>query len=80
MSAPKLKTEIDTPEMEARIEAAFAVSDYCPPEGSDYGFALTFDHGQWWVESEGEDGTVIYSVVDAAGGRSIDGFDFEALS
>jgi hypothetical protein len=74
-----LKTETQTDEIEERIAEAFGVTDQgiaCAD------FSLWFEHGQWWVESlEGEHGeeVVVYSVVDATGGKSVDGFDFERV-
>lgn len=72
--ATKLKTEINTSEMEDRIHAAFSVSDYA---GADGDFSSSFEHGQWWIET---DKGRVYSVVDAVGGAAIDGFDFECVS
>lgn len=38
-----------------------------------------FEHGQWWLSVDVGGEEQLYSVVDAVGGRSIDGFDFEEL-
>lgn len=67
-----LKTETDTPEMEERIEAAFAVADLVP-EGA--GFSSAFEHGQWWIIA---DSGATWSVADVING--IDGFGFELIS
>jgi hypothetical protein len=37
-----------------------------------------FEHGQWWI-TDLESGAQ-WSVVDATGGRSVDGFDFEPVT
>ena len=71
-SRTKLKSETNSPAMEVRILRAFQVSDHYEPE--DYP-STTFEHGQWWIVL-GWSGKV-FSVVDATGGSSIDGFDFE---
>ena len=71
-----LKTEQDTPDMEASILHA-AVSHFTP---GAYPRAA-FEHGQWWVLVEGEDSEDdIYSVVDAIGPGSTEGFDFERVT
>ncbi|HYZ41274.1 MAG TPA: hypothetical protein VE687_11715 [Stellaceae bacterium] len=69
----KLKTETNTPEMEKRILAAFAVSG--KPQADEA--TADFEHGQWWITTP--DGAQ-YSVVDAEGGQAIDGFDFELVT
>jgi hypothetical protein len=74
----KLKCETNTPEMGERIEAAFMVShrecDQCE---------AVYEHGQWWIVAESPsdpDWPVRnFSVVDAAGPRTVDGFDFEEV-
>jgi hypothetical protein len=37
-----------------------------------------FEHGQWWITDL--DSGAQWSVVDAEGGNSIDGFDFEQVT
>lgn len=67
----------NTPKMEKRIlDAADASSEV----GSLHSTSLTadFEHGRWFV-------TCLpcgaqWSVVDAVGGRSVDGFDFERIT
>lgn len=74
-----LKCETNTPEMRERIADAFEVSDAHALAGfQDNDFTnVVFEHGQWWViASNGAS----WSVVDACGGTSIDGFDFEQVS
>lgn len=74
---PKLKTEIDTPEMQQRVIDAFAASVYAKvPDEETY--CAVFEHGQWWITCD-QTGAQ-WSVVDATGGASIDGFDFERVS
>ena len=72
--ARKLKCETNTAAMDSRIQRAFEA--WC---GSTDGQIQTdFEHGQWWV-------TVLatgaqYSVVDATGCGSVDGFRFENVT
>lgn len=74
-----LKTETDTFEMEERITAAA----YAFFAAYEYDSTCTyFEHGQWWLtlvptDPEAED--ELYSVVDAVGGDSVDGFSFERI-
>jgi hypothetical protein len=68
----KLKTEANTSIMEKRIRAAFQAYDFAT-DGSHLG--VEFEHGQWWVIVPKK----TYFVVDAVGGQSIDGFDFEEV-
>ena len=84
-----LQTETDTPAMRDRVHAAACARfDLEPNE-------VLYEHGQWWVKfwPEGTDeniaafeevfGTDVdektFSVVDAEGGESVDGFDFEEV-
>lgn len=70
----KLKTETNTVTMERRILAAARAS-----LGTELGkFYADFEHGQWWITriSTGDQ----WSVVDAEGGSSVDGFDFELVT
>ena len=39
---------------------------------------VDFEHGQWWVTDVDKGGQ--WSVVDAVGGSSVDGFDFERVT
>lgn len=68
-----LKTEQNTPQIEKRIREAFANSSLythtCDP---------FFEHGQWWVGCPACGAQ--WSVVDAEGGTSVDGFDFEEVT
>lgn len=42
-----------------------------------------FEHGQWWIIATLNEGNepdqYTYAVVDAEGGDSVDGFDFEEM-
>jgi hypothetical protein len=67
-----LKSGIDTPAMERRIRRAFLAH-----ERGQRGATAVFEHGHWWVTCR--DGSQ-YSVEDATGGPSIDGFDFECVT
>ena len=68
-----LKTETNTPTMERRVlRAARAILGRRRP------LIAFFEHGQWWVEDRNSGGQ--WSVVDASGGRSVDGFDFEEVA
>lgn len=69
----KLKCETDTPEMEHRIERAFNTK-----HGMVGDVNVDFEHGQWWVNHILTG--ACWSVVDASGGSSVDGFDFEQIS
>lgn len=71
-----LPSTIDKPEVGDRALAAFKASSYYDDEKDDA--RAFFEHGHWWVEVIGSGAQ--YSVVDAAGGRSIDGFDFEMVT
>jgi hypothetical protein len=74
MSA-KLQTEQNTPAVMRKIRGAFRQM---------FGrrvFGTFYEHGQWWVSCEdldGDDaGEALFSVVDAEGPGSINGFGFE---
>lgn len=77
-AARKLKTEIETSAMQERVEAAFDASDAgAGMAENDEACSAVFEHGQWWITSDmGRQ----WSVVDATGGDSIDGFSFELVS
>ena len=73
-----LKTETDTPEMQERVAKAFLAHVAGAQYREEDWIAVVFEHGQWWVEivPTGEQ----FSVVDAEGGDSSDGFDFEQVT
>lgn len=68
-----LTTETNTLAMKQRVRLAFRYSRHY--RGRFWAF---FEHGQWWVEDRRSGSQ--WSVVDAVGGDSIDGFDFELVS
>jgi Na+-translocating ferredoxin:NAD+ oxidoreductase RnfG subunit len=73
-----LKTERNTPGMGKRVERAFRRWHH-----SVHGFHPTrvqvdFEHGQWWASNPLTGAS--WSVVDAEGGDSVDGFSFEPVS
>ena len=69
----KLKTEINTRAMESRIYDAALVHFNLT---SKRGMRAAFEHGQWWLTlGNGSQ----FSVVDAEGPGSTDGFDFEMV-
>lgn len=78
-----LKTETNTPEMEERVFEAFSCHDASAQLNLDIDsedqdiYDAVFEHGQWWISaSTGAQ----WSVVDATGGTSVDGFDFEQVT
>lgn len=75
-----LKTEINTPEMDERVEAAA----HAYFAGREYDYLSTYyEHGQWWltfVPTNPDADDELYSVVDAEGGDSVDGFGFELVT
>jgi hypothetical protein len=79
MKTDTLWSTVNTPEIEAKVRAAFEASDHC----HEPRFRTVYEHGQWWViqgptweSDETEDR--LFSVVDAiVNGEDV--FDFEAL-
>lgn len=69
-----LKTEQNTRTVERRVLRAFRVI-YGTRRGR---LQADFEHGQWWITDLRSGGQ--WSVVDASGGRSVDGFDFEQVT
>ena len=70
-----MKTEQNTPEIE--LDVLHAAVTHFPAESYP---RTVFEHGQWWVLVNGEDcEDEIYSVIDAIGPGSTDGFDFEEI-
>ena len=67
-----LKCETNTPQMAGRILSA----SYKFFKGAGV-FDVYFEHGQWWLFEISSDRT--FSVVDAEGGNSVNGFDFEEV-
>jgi hypothetical protein len=71
-----LKTEMNTLQMRTRVSRAFAESRGIIGR-EKAGVHAVFEHGQWWITLA--DGAQ-YSVVDAEGPKTIDGFDFEQVT
>lgn len=73
--ARKLQCETETKAMERRVRGAFR------KWSRHRSFASCYEHGQWWIiesDTAKNDGRT-YSVVDASGGDSVDGFGFEEV-
>lgn len=70
-----LKTETNTAKIERAILAAARVHSETETHGF---FTAAFEHGQWWLTC-GSCGAQ-WSVVDAEGGDSVDGFGFEEVT
>jgi hypothetical protein len=68
-----LKTETNTPEMQQRVESAAENALSLAHEN----LSAVFEHGQWWIVCRDCDRQ--WSVVDASGGDSVDGFGFEVV-
>ena len=78
MSMPKeilLPSQTETPAVEKRIMKAAATRF---PRMKKETF---FEHGHWWlrVVGKGDEDDRTFDVVDAEGGQSINGFDFEEV-
>ena len=72
---PTLQTEVNSPIMEARILKAARAHFRQRKNIHAY-----YEHGQWWILRANEiDFTKTYSVVDAEGPGTIDGFCFEEV-
>ena len=70
-----LNCETNTPSMERRILSAARRKFH-----QRKNLHTVFEHGQWYIVREGIGGlTENYSVCDASGIGTIDGFDFELL-
>jgi hypothetical protein len=67
-----LKSE--NPKNAARVLRIFQAQ--CHPDVTDT-YDVCFEHGQLWIIGTRGD---IYSVVDAEGHGSVDGYDFEQVS
>lgn len=72
----KLRTEQNTPAMERRIMAAAIRFFHFP--GPHHHIQVDFEHGHWWATCT--DCGAQWSVVDAEGPGSFDGFSFERVS
>jgi hypothetical protein len=69
-----LKTEQNTPATEKKVLTA-ARKHF----GQSKGITAVFDHGQWWVNRDNGEGIETYSVIDAEGPGTTNGFDFEQV-
>src|SRR4030095_1138855 len=76
LEGPMLKTEKNTKAMEQRILRAARKTVRFPPRKGR--LVANFEHGQWWVTQPLTGAQ--WSVVDAEGGHSVDGFDFEQVT
>ncbi len=80
--AEPLQTETFNFAMQTRVCDAFKASKTYDSLDVHHIHAA-FEHGQWWLIvtlNEGQDpDQITYSVVDAEGGDSVDGFDFEVV-
>jgi hypothetical protein len=80
-----LKTERNTTNMEKRIKRAARKGIACIRDGG-FKFNTVFEHGQWWViaftgdyDEFTEHEEFAFSVIDAEGPGSYDGFSFEEV-
>ncbi len=69
-----LKTEQNTPQMEKKVLTA-ARKHFEQRKG----ITANFEHGQWWITRDNGGEFENYSVVDAEGPGTINGFDFEQV-
>lgn len=69
-----LKTEQNTPAMEAKVLKA--ARKHFHQRKNIHAF---FEHGQWWISLDVDGIEVYYSVVDAEGPGSINGFGFKEV-
>ena len=79
-----LMTEQNTREVEEAICTAFENSLHYLNSGPGTSYSAFFEHGHWWVRTIDpslaiEEEETTYSVVDADGPGSFDGFDFEEI-
>lgn len=58
------------------LRAFFKQQKLKPPKTKNYDFF--FEHGQLWIHNKKTGAS--WSVVDAEGGNSVDGFDFEQVA
>ncbi len=78
MSEPQqeLQSTVNDQETEERIFNAFLASNHATDDEKFY--ESFYEHDQWWILHKPSGRT--WSVVDAEGGSSIDGFDFELIT
>lgn len=73
-----LKCETNTPEVEAEVKAAFESYNEHELNQVHGRIQADFEHGQWFVTCV--DCGAQWSVNDAEGPGSYDGFDFERIT
>jgi hypothetical protein len=71
----KLRSTIDSTDVDIDIASAAITS---PRIGAEHDIATHYEHGQWWVVCNACGAQ--WSVVDAEGGDSVGGFDFEQVT
>lgn len=77
MTSP-LSSTLNTPQVERRIRRAFR--QIHRSSASRRPFQTVYEHGHWWVIEDGPDDTLqTWDAVDADGGDSFDGFNFEEV-
>jgi hypothetical protein len=69
-----LKTEQNTSKMQKRVLASFRLWGDDPRAETH----AVFEHGHWWVIDTDNGGN--WSVIDATGPGTVDGFDFECVT
>jgi hypothetical protein len=74
IEAPKLLTEIDTPEMRSRILAAF---EHWNGDDNEDSYEAHFEHGQWWVMRPATGAS--WSAVTVGGDHAADEISFEQI-
>ena len=68
-----LQTETQTVAMERRVYHAARTM-----LGTRRSLRADFEHGQWWITDRTTGAQ--WSVIDAEGAQSVDGFDFERVT
>jgi hypothetical protein len=70
--ARKLPSTINRRSIQTRIASAWRT------KGGTRAANVVYDHGKWWIQVPFTGAE--YSVVDASGPGSVDGFDFEEIT
>ena len=70
----KLKTEQNTASMERRVRSAARLAGIVNTRNA----SVVFEHGQWWIENIRTGAQ--WSVCDAEGPGSFNGFSFEQVT
>lgn len=71
--ARRLPSQQDTKAVERKIRSAFRAIYRVRT------FETFFEHGQWWVRRSHRDGDDLWSVIDAVGYQTHNGFGFERI-